>query len=172
MREFGNDYLRSNDNKNGNDDQTWTAATEEFDSAATAEGWAEYVASVSFWDPSNVGSEPEQDSVDIESASLLSGFSCTSTAGGSVYQVARAFWDLDDANPESGVGPMAGFPDGQNLGTTWILNQWSEFPPGVHDHADYECCQNGVNVRDFLHHASPTAEINTLIRHNCLDGQQ
>lgn len=84
-------------------------------------------------------------------------------------QVARAFWDLDDANNENGVGTTAGQNDTQNLSSVTIAQVWDSFVDGTGNRQDRENNNNGVNAKDY----DGNFDVNdtTFLNHNCIQNQ-
>jgi hypothetical protein len=163
MREFvPQDKLRSDCSEGG-----WDPTEETTDSCATSEGWAMYVSAVSWFDPeetsdtTSLGDDLEKAAIDAPSCSVASGMP---------IQVAKAFWDMDDAANESGVGTTAGDDDSSDLATRFLLNQWDDFPDGLVNRADFETGEDGVNIWDYRFNA-PIGDEETFIDHNCLRAQ-
>jgi hypothetical protein len=164
MREFGQDDLQ--------DAVTppWSSVGVYPDSGATTEGWAMYVAAVSWYDPAQtmVGGnfvEPINHTAtgiyNLETQSVPGGFTCAQSSG-MPLQVARAFWDLDDIHNEGG--------DASNHSTAWLVNRWDEFPNGDDNREDFEDHENGVNMYDYAANAPLTDSDDTdvVFNSNCL----
>ena len=144
----------------------------EWESCATQEGWAEYVGLVSWWNPeaASVGQLPGyfdfEDKVPMQA-------SCPDNKQ-SPGQVAKAFWDLDDAASETGAFDADGDghvdADTTDLSSTSIAAGWGAFVGGSSDHQRNEPGPNGVNVKDY--NANYSVNTETLVKHNCLWAQQ
>ncbi|WP_144391853.1 hypothetical protein [Pleionea sediminis] len=169
MQLFNQNKLRDDCSRNGSGHGMTTI---EWESCATTEGWANYVAAVSWYNPGNSASSPVGWGVNFETASPVFTNSCTNTAH-TELAVARAFWDLDDANNEAGVTPASG-DDEKNSSTTFIANGWKRFDNGTGNGDDYESGRDGVNVRDYYRNNSGYFSgqfFETLVEHNCLEAQ-
>jgi hypothetical protein len=147
----------------------WVPTSTEYQSCATREGWAMYVAAVSWWTPSNSGSSPTYAGFNLETSTPHYNHSGGCAANISLPgQVARAFWDLDDGNDEQALtgDQNAGFHDTLNETTAAIALGWDVFLDGYANHKDKESDSNGVNVRDydFNHNVNDDA----FFGHNCL----
>lgn len=152
----------------------------EYDSCATAEGWADYVAIRAWYDPDNPSVEPFLYHYDIESDLLR----CPVSEAGPTYTchgddwahtqlaVTRAFWDIDDAHGEDSyvAEPEDGIHDSLNYSTTMLAEKWLLFPDGEDDRENDEDNPNGVNMKDWAYH-SPHG-YPTVIELNCLDDQE
>jgi hypothetical protein len=171
MREFGQDFL-TNDCTRGTSPpvNNWSVASTEFNSCATTEGWASYVAAASWYDSENAGTIPLYANTNLESATMLGGASTCATADDFPGQAAKAFWDMDDVNNESGVSPAAGQDDGNDLTRDFLLNQWDDFPNGTANRDDGESDVDGVNLWDYRFNA-PIGDEETFIQHNCEQNQ-
>jgi hypothetical protein len=159
----------------------------EYESCATQEGWADYVGFVSWWNPDDSAARPSVPALDLEDPNPLYANSCTTINQLMEGNVARSFWDLDDAHNE-GAGlvdmdgdgladdPVDGNGDGtadgdvQNLTTIAIANGWQAFPAGTGNHQKQETGTDGVNVQDYDFNAG-TANT-TLLYHNCIYHQR
>lgn len=84
-------------------------------------------------------------------------------------QVAKAFWDLDDANNEAGTRAGVADDDTLSLTTSYIISRLNVFPDGTGNRMDRESDAHGVNMRDCSFHAGGREE--TLLEHNCLIAQ-
>src|SRR5690606_12826984 len=93
---------------------SWSFTSSETESCAVTEGWASYVAAVSWWNPGGANDAAFSGN-DIEAATPLSGTCSNNTI--IPGQAAKAFWDLDDFNNEGAAG-AASVADNQNSGTT------------------------------------------------------
>lgn len=153
----------------------WVLELPEHQSAATVEGWATYAGVTAWWDPESPSAVPVDTNVDIESA-VLPHTSCSVNAF-MPANVARAFWDLDDANDESAPagGPNDGNDDVTNYPTSSILSDWDGFADGTGNREDREgnwSDDNAVNAKDFAWNAGLNAsQTETFIDHNCLTVQ-
>jgi hypothetical protein len=171
MHEFNRSTIRDDLSLNG---AGWGLTSQENDSGAVAEGWATYVAAASWWDPNNSGSAPSGFGVTYETATpTVNDCSATQPAGGGnrgiPLQVARAFWDLDDANNEAAVAP-ATVADAASLTTTSISAGWANFADGTGNRQDFESGAHGVNAFDY--DFNNNVNDNTLFSHNCIQSQQ
>jgi len=167
MREFGQDFLNVNYLLDGIDGHSLTSV--EYDSSATTEGWADYVAMVSWWDPNDSSSRPDYRGYKIEKANPY-GNSC-SDASGMELQVARGFWDMDDVNNENSAGEGSG-DDRSSSSTTALLDKWDNFPDGNQNREDFELGPNGVNAYDYDYNGNLNAnQFDAFIDHNCLTNQ-
>jgi hypothetical protein len=142
------------------------------DSCATTEGWADYVAVRSWYDPENSMAVPYSYSFQMDpDPDTYFGSTC---AGNTQIegQVMKAFWDLDDSYNEAS-GPLAsGWADTVDLGTYAMAQVWDNFPDGTANGQDYEAGNNGVNVYDYYNNGPlDFNRSTTLIQHNCLTNQ-
>ena len=171
MQQFGQDYLRDDCSLGGN---THWLDSAEYESCATTEGWADYVAAVSWYEPNNTSTVPIAWGFDIEEPIPVE--SVCSDNGGIELQVAKAFWDLDDWNDEPGAGAAAGKDDNDRFRTLWMARAWAQFADGTNDRKDYETGQNGVNVKDYYfnneNRPASTTWGQTIRGHNCLQFQE
>jgi hypothetical protein len=143
----------------------------ETNSCATTEGFADYAAVVSWWDPNNSGSQPWGWAFDFEDATLTS--STCATNADIEGQVARAFWDLDDVDEddfEAGEGDAAAWPDTVHHSTVEIAEGWRYFATGTDNREDYETGADGVNMLDYYFNNDHrfTDIYTSFIGHNCL----
>jgi hypothetical protein len=171
MQAFGQDSLTNDTSKDGNNG--WSLTSDEYDSAATTEGWASYAGIASWFEPNNAGTNPTGWSVNFETAAPVA--STCSANRGVPLQAARAFWDLDDWNNEAGAGAAAGWNDTLAYGTLDIVRGWQHFADGSGNRQNDESDQNGVNMRDYYWNntwwfADPNF-MQTFIQHNCLQDQ-
>ncbi|MCO6439743.1 MAG: hypothetical protein J5I81_01390, partial [Nitrococcus mobilis] len=144
----------------------------EHESCATTEGWANFIGVVSWYEPNNASTVPFGWGRNFETAAPFQA-SCTDNAH-STYQVAKAFWDLDDFNNEDGSGIASSWDDRMSYSTTWIAQGWRQFPDGTGNRQDFESGADGVNMRDYYWNNTSRFNSNlfeTLIRHNCLTAQ-
>ncbi|TVZ41953.1 hypothetical protein P886_1304 [Alteromonadaceae bacterium 2753L.S.0a.02] len=168
MQLFNQDNLRDDCSRNGSGHSLTSI---EYESCATTEGWADYVGVVSWYSPSNSSSVPYGWGYNFENATPAKS-SCSDSAH-TELQVAKAFWDLDDANNEGDVSPASG-DDAKNSSTTFIANGWDEFPNGTGNGDDYESGSDGVNAKDYYRNNDSRfsgAFEETFIDHNCLGAQ-
>jgi hypothetical protein len=147
-------------------DNTWNWNSNENASTATAEGWAEYVAAVSWWNPGGPNNAHLEDDENIENADPLSG-TCSSNAG-KPGQVAKAFWDLDDF-PNEALDSPATAADNQNVGTTTMAHIWEQLPAVTSNGGSLEPNPNGRNMWDYWR--AEFALGSNFIYHNCLENQ-
>jgi hypothetical protein len=171
MQMFGQDSLNNDRSKGGNNG--WTLTSDEFDSGATTEGWASYIGVVSWYEPNNAASNPVGWGVNFEAAAPTNA-TCSSNRG-IPLQVARAFWDLDDWNNETGAVPAADRSDRLAYKTLDIVRGWQHFADGTGNRQKSESGPNGVNMRDYYWNntwwfADP-AFMETFLQHNCLQDQ-
>jgi hypothetical protein len=144
----------------------------ENESCATTEGFADYVAAVSWYDPNNKFTVPIAFTWDIEEA--IPFFATCSTNASIELQVAKAFWDLDDSNDEKGEGAAGTDDDLQSLSTLAIANGWANFPNGSQNHENSESDVDGVNARDYFANNTTVFGFDlfeTFLSHNCLETQ-
>lgn len=169
MQMFGQDFL-TNDCSLGTSGHSIQGS--EYESCATAEGWADYVAAVSFWDPANASAAPARFGFNYATATPYS--ATCSTNAGIEGQVAKAFWDLDDSTSEAGAAP-ASIADSYNSTTTYIALGWDAFPNGTGNHDDGESDRDGVNLQDYYFNNTgrfvPANLDDTLLDHNCMASQ-
>ncbi len=170
MQEFNQDWLRNDCSRNG-DGHSLTSV--EWESCATTEGFADYVAVTSWWNPNNAGSVPMGWGRNFETATPVN--SSCSTSAHIELQVAKAFWDFDDWNNEAGAGAASGLDDRIAYGTLDIIRGWRQFPNGNGNREDGEDDRDGVNMRDYWanndHRFVAAGAFETLIQHNCLSAQ-
>jgi hypothetical protein len=150
-----------------------TLTDPEFESCATAEGFAGYVAAVSLWDPENDLSAPSRFGFDFVDATPFDAV-CANNSG-IEGQVVKAFWDLDDDTSEPAVAPSTR-DDEKNSNTLDIAERWAVFPAGTGNREKEESDVDGPNNWDY-HINSNTWWSNlegtrhTLMGHNCLGTQ-
>lgn len=170
MQEFNQDWLRDDCSRNGNGHSLTSL---EHESCATTEGWGNYIASVSWYEPNNTGSVPIAWGRNFETATLQ--FTACSDNAHSEIQTGKAWWDLDDWNNESGAGAANGSDDRLAYATTDIVTGWRQFADGSGNREDGESGQDGVNLRDYWENNSGRftagGAFETLIEHNCLQDQ-
>lgn len=170
MQEFNQDWLRD-DCSRGGDGHSLTSL--EHESCATTEGWGNYIALVSWYEPNNAGSVPIGWGRDFETATLQ--FATCSDNAHNEIQTGKAWWDLDDWNNEAGTGAANGDDDRLAYGTTDIVTGWRQFDDGSGNREDGESGADGVNMRDYWGNNSgrftAAGAFETLVRHNCLQDQ-
>lgn len=169
MQEFNQDWLRDDCSRNGNGHSLGSL---EHESCATTEGWADFVGVVSWYEPNNAGTAPFGWGRNFETATPQ--FATCSDNAHNELQVAKAFWDVDDWNNESGAGAAAGDDDRMSYVTTYIGRGWRQFGNGSGNRQDGESGRDGVNMRDYYANNTGRFSSNffeTLIEHNCLQAQ-
>ena len=170
MQEFNRDSLRD-DCSRGTSGHSLTSL--EHESCATTEGFADFTAVVSWYDPNNNGSVPIGWGLDFETATPNKA-TCTDNAH-TELQVAKSFWDLDDWNNEGGTGVAGGDDDRLAYGTLDIIKGWRQFSGGTGNRENNESGADGVNMRDFWVNNNSrfvaAGAFETLIEHNCLSAQ-
>jgi hypothetical protein len=143
----------------------------EYESCATTEGFAEYVGAISFWDPSDTGSQPSRYGFDFEEAEPLEPKCSDNSAIEGM--VARSFWDISDRNNEA-AGAPAPTDDETWYGATYIALGWDVFPDGTGDGEDREADDDGVNMWDYYDNNSSrfnSTFMDTFLYHNCVNYQ-
>lgn len=171
MQLFGQDYLRDVCGS------SHSLTSVEAESCSTTEGWANYVGTIAWYDPQNSSVTPLFYGYNIEGGTTsASPYSSTCSANGDIeLQVARGFWDLDDARAETGAGAAAGNNDVIAYTTEAVADGWTFFANGTGNRDDYESDDDGVNVKDFYYNTTgwfTTGDVyQTLLRHNCLQYQ-
>lgn len=170
MQEFDQDWLRD-DCSRGGDGHSLDSL--EHESCATTEGWGNYVALVSWYEPNNSATVPFGWGRNFETATL--GFATCSDNAHNEIQTGKAFWDLDDWNNEGGSGAASGDDDRLAYASTDIVTGWRQFDDGSDNREDGEDGADGVNVRDYWANNSgrftAAGAFETLIDHNCLQAQ-
>jgi hypothetical protein len=170
MQEFDQDWLRD-DCSRGGDGHSLTSL--EHESCATTEGWGNYIALVSWYEPNNAGSVPIGWGRNFETANLE--FATCSDNAHNEIQTGKAWWDLDDWNNEAGTGAANGDDDRLAYATTDIVTGWRQFADGSGNREDGESGADGVNMRDYWGNNSgrftAAGAFETLVRHNCLQDQ-
>jgi hypothetical protein len=152
---------------------------QEYQSCATTEGFADYVAAASMWNPDVNTSSPARFGFNYETAAPQSNV-CASNAG-IEGQVARALWDLDDANNEAAAGAAVspagvGSADAYNATSVNVAARWDAVPDGTGDEQDRENDNHGVNMYDYADgpasdFANSATARQTIFAHNCLTSQ-
>jgi hypothetical protein len=170
MQEFNRDDLRNDCSKNGGG---WTVPGDEYESCATQEGFASYVGVVSWYDPNNFGTVPIGWGLDFDRATPQVA-TCSGNKG-IPLQVAKAFWDLDDWNNESGAGGASAWSDALRYGTEDIVRGWRQFGSGTGNRQDFESGNDGVNMRDYywnnVGRFTAPGFFETFLQHTCLQDQ-
>lgn len=170
MQEFNQDWLRDDCSRNG---AGHSLTSLEHESCATTEGWANYIASVSWYEPNNTGSVPIAWGRNFETAALQL-TPCSDNAHNEI-QTGKAWWDLDDWNNENGAGAANDNDDRLAYATTDIVTGWRQFGDGSGNREDGESGQDGVNLRDYWENNSgrftASGAFETLIEHNCIQDQ-
>lgn len=170
-QQFGQNDLQSDCSFGG---ATHALTSLEYDSCATAEGWADFVAAASWWDETNAASVPTGWGFDFESATPAYTSLCSDNRGVE-GQAARGFWDLIDVNNETAVAPAVfdDTYDGNNA--AYLTAGWDLFPNGTANREDYENDIHGVNLRDYVENnvgRFPFGSLFvTLQVHNCTESQ-
>jgi hypothetical protein len=162
MQLFGEDDLR---NECGSSHSLTSVET---NSCATTEGFADYAAVVSWYDPNVSGTDPWGWSFDFEDATLTS--SNCATNGDIEGQVARGFWDLDDVDGENGEGAAAAWDDTVHHSTVEIAEGWVYFASGTGNRENFESGDDGVNAKDYYYNNDHrfSGIYTSFISHNCL----
>lgn len=170
MQEFNQDWLRDDCSRGG---AGHSLTSLEHESCATTEGWGNYIALVSWYEPNNAGSVPIGWGRDFETATLQ--FATCSDNAHNEIQTGKGWWDLDDWNNEAGTGAANGDDDRLAYGTTDIVTGWRQFADGSGNREDGESGADGVNMRDYWGNNSgrftAAGAFETLVRHNCLQDQ-
>jgi hypothetical protein len=170
MQEFDQDWLRD-DCSLGTAGHSLTGL--EHESCATTEGWGNYIALVSWYEPNNAGTVPMGWGRNFETATLQF-VTCSDNAHNEI-QTGKAWWDLDDWNNEGGMGAANASNDRLAYATTDIVTGWRHFADGSDNREDGESGQDGVNMRDYWANNSgrftASGAFETLIEHNCLQAQ-
>jgi len=138
-----------------------TLVSQECDRVATDEGWCNYIAVRSWWDPENTSSVPYLWNHDFERAvpvytvGVYTIKDCHTANRGVELAVARGFWDLDDAHQDSSAAPAPVRTDYVNLDSLELAMNWTRFSPGTANRrigegygltpTDY----NGANLWDY-----------------------
>jgi len=127
-------------------------ASTEYDKTATWEGWASYIAAVSWWSPDDSDSTPYFWSWSVEDATPPhTGPGDTAADNrGIELQATRGFWDLDDARQDSSVSPCPNRSDQINLWSrSDIATAWLNFADGSGNRQEEESDYNGTNLWDY-----------------------
>ena len=160
-------------------DGEWDYITPNTESCATAEGWASYVAAVSWYNPNDSGADPEVGgmTLNVERATPWRWDDCEANRGLPI-QAVKGFWDLDDANNEDGYGVAGENDDSMNYTSTTLLDYWDKFPSGSDNREDEEADADGPNLWDYGWNAwntgsgwGPFENYETLLYHNCTGAQ-
>lgn len=134
----------------GADNHTITSV--ECDRVATEEGWCDYIAARSWWDPENSSSVPYLYGRDFEDSTPVDTSACNSANRGIELLVARGFWDLDDANQDTSGPPVATYTDYTNYDSlSDIAAVWADFATGTGDRQIGEGTNDyhGANLWDY-----------------------
>lgn len=170
MQQFNQDWLRDDCSRNG---AGHSLTSLEHESCATTEGWGNYIAAASWYNPNNAGSQPIAWGRNFETSALQ--FTTCSDNAHNEIQTGKAWWDLDDWNNEAGAGAAAGDSDGNAYGSTDIVKGWRRFDDGSDNREDGESGQDGVNMRDYYANTTgwftASGVFETLVEHNCLQAQ-
>ena len=164
MSQFSQDWLYASCGGDGHGIQTI-----ENQSCVTAEGFADYVAVVSWYNPWSPGTSPVMFGANWENHSMGTWGNCTSAAH-TELMVGRAFWDLDDSSNEGASFGWAQDRDDEFSGN--IVNGWGNFGWGTCNgcNAEINGDGNAVNMQDYFYNnddwLSSTA-YETLLFHNC-----
>jgi hypothetical protein len=142
------------------------------------EGWANYVAARTWWDPQNEDSCPCVYGWDVHDNTPPNAGDADDNRGIELL-VARGFWDLDDVTEDSSVAPCALRWDNIDLDSvTDIAHVWSLMPPGSANRQGQEDDFEGANLWDYWyvgHYGNgffddPTEVWTTLIDMHCQYG--
>ena len=170
MQEFDQDWLRDDCSRGGNGHSLTSL---EHESCATTEGWGNYIALVSWYEPNNARTVPFGWGRNFETATLQ--FTTCSDNAHNEIQTAKGWWDLDDWNNEGGTGAASGDDDRLAYGTTDIVMGWRQFAGGSGNRQKGESGQDGVNMRDYWANNAgrfvAAGAFETLVEHNCLQAQ-
>jgi hypothetical protein len=152
--------------------------SQEYDKAATMEGWANYVAARSWWDPQDEDSCPCVYGWDVHDNTPPNAADADDNRGIELL-VARGFWDLDDVTEDSSVAPCTLRWDNIDLDSvTDIAHVWSLVPPGSANRQGQEDDFDGANLWDYWyvgHYGNgffddPTEVWTTLVDMHCQYG--
>lgn len=164
MQQFNQNYLK-NDCGRGGSGHGFTSL--EHESCATTEGWADYAGVVAWYSPANTSVVPLARGKNLEGPFTVDTTNCADAAH-MEFTVARAFWDLDDANNENSTLPGL-LDDDSNYSSMYLASQWDRFSDGVFNRDDYEIDKDGVNMRDYMENSLlNTAADETALFHSCL----
>lgn len=139
-----------------------------FDSGATCEGFASYVAGAAWYNSNNTAVQPFFFGADLEDEALLPGVTCDDHRD-IPLQVAKAFWDLVDWNNEPGTRAGVADDDTEMVASPNVFLWLDYFPDGTANRQDRESDSDGVNMYDYSFRAGGREE--TLLEHNCLADQ-
>ena len=143
--------------KDGEDGPLWSWDSDEYEKAATNEGWAEFFATVVHWKPDS--DRPHK----INAWQLMEGGNCIHESDGPSGRpgnVARFFWDLYDSTAVDDRIPFdASYADESiSLPIAEILDVWRDFsrtfPERFCDRGAIEEGRDGRNVWDYVANAS------------------
>lgn len=131
------------------------------ESCANTEGWANYVATRTWWNPDNALSNPKLGSVEIEAGGLgpwdPSGCTASTSSNEDLeVQVTRALWDMRDVFNEGAVAPSTA-PDSLSVSDEVLMAGWSDFSPGLSNHQLLEVSsgEDIFNFRDYMYYIYP-----------------
>jgi len=167
---FNQDYLVGDYSLSGPSHSIYSV---EYESVATSEGFADFVAAASWWYETNASSVPLLYGLNFESATPVFTTSCFDNTGVE-GMVARGFWDLIDANDEVAVQPAIFDDQYHGVTASYVAAGWELFPNGQANHENDESDVDGVNLRDYYENNKLRFGADfwiTLLSHNCLDGQ-
>jgi hypothetical protein len=164
------------DNCTAGPDNSWSvlfSGAAEFDSCATTEGFATFVAAASWYDGTVANVTPLLWGANMESNSRP--LPTCSDNRGIPLQSVKGFWDLHDATNEAGVDAFAP-SDVTSFTPTTLVTAWDTFAAGTGNRQKAESDQDGVNVWDYHVNAQSVTfgGANTsvsLITHNCIQMQ-
>ena len=177
-QQFGQDTFSFDKSLNGPNHNRFDT---EYESSATVEGWADFVAAASWWDDDNSGSEPMVAGEAVEEAEAHLNHSCLANRGIG-FQVTKGFWDLADSNNESAVFPANSlYPDSFNTTPAHLALGWSAFAAGTSNREQDEVDggsgdPNGLNLRDYYSNNTGQGGFGagfegSLLYHNCTINQ-
>ena len=140
---------------------------------ATTEGFAHYVHAVSWWSPNNSLSRPTKNGKSIEGGTTTTNSNC-SVNSEIELEIARTFWDYDDANNEADMPSPGVGADPVNGTTTTIINGWTNFVDGFGNHQSDEdeddpeedWPENALNMQDYVFNVSDGQNFADSMSHN------
>ena len=140
---------------------------------ATTEGFANYVHAVSWWSPNNSLSRPTKNGKSIEGGTTTTNSNC-SVNSEIELEIARTFWDYDDANNEADMPSPGVGADPVNGTTTTIINGWTNFVDGFGNHQSDEdeddpeedWPENALNMQDYVFNVSDGQNFADSMSHN------
>lgn len=155
----------------------WVPRSRENEACATIEGFASYVAAVSWYDPDDPNADPEYSGASLEAVAPVDPLTCSNNRV-IPLQAMRGFWDLDDVRNEPGAGITSGSDDVSNFPTPDIMMSWGWFGNGTNNRETKEADADGPNLWDYVWNRwgdstgfGPVDNYETLLRHNCLGSQ-